>query len=105
MYALAKISGRQFRLEPGETLKTDRLNVEPGSEYVVADILMYVDGDKYEVGEPYLRYKATLEVIEHARHKKVISQRVTRRGGRRRKIGSRRWYSLVKVKSIEAEGK
>lgn len=102
MYALAKIAGRQYRVEPGEVIKVDKLKSEPGTDYIISDVLMYADGDKHEIGDPFVPYKVTLEVIDHGRNRKVTSYRFSRRGGRRRTIGSKKWFTRVKVKSIDS---
>ncbi len=101
MYALVKIGGRQYRVEPDEVLKVDRLKAEPGGELIVPEVMMVTDGQEVDVGAPYLPYRVTLEVLEHGRHPKVLSYKFVRRGGVRRTHGHRQDYTLVKVKAIE----
>ena len=101
MHALVKIAGRQYRVDPGHTLKVERLPVEAGSNFVVKEVTMVADGDSVEFGRPTLPYEVHLEVMAQARYPKVLSYHFKRRGGRRRLQGHRQHYSLVKVKSIE----
>ena len=101
MYAIIKISGRQYCVTPDETLKVGKLNAEPGDDVVVTDVIMIADGDNTEIGTPLVDYKVRLEVIEHGRDRKLMTHRFVRLGGVRKKRGHRQHYSMVKVKSIE----
>jgi len=101
MYAIVKISGRQYRVSRDEVIRVDRLKAEPGEELIVSDVMMISDGEQREIGSPHVPYRVCLEVIEHGRDRKQITRRFVRRGGMRRKRGYRRSYSMVKIKSIE----
>ncbi|MDP8237572.1 MAG: 50S ribosomal protein L21 [Candidatus Hatepunaea meridiana] len=101
MYAIVKILGRQYCASPDEEIKVDKLKAEPGDDVTITDVIMYAEGENTEIGTPRVPYQVKLEVIEHGRHRKVISRVFKRRGGMRRKLGHRQQYSLVKVKSID----
>ena len=101
MYAVVKIAGRQYKVEPDQQIKVDRLNIDTGSTLAVKDVLLVSNDDNIEVGSPSLEYSVNIEILKHDFHKKVISVIFKRRGGMRRKTGSRKQYTLVRVKSIE----
>ena len=101
MYAIVKIAGRQYKVEPEQQIKVDRLQMDAGSTLSVNDVLLVSNNDNIEVGNPSLGYNVNFEVMKHDFHKKVTSVIFKRRGGMRRKTGSRKQYTLVKVKSIE----
>ncbi len=103
MYAIIKISGRQYCVSPDEVVKVGKLHAEPGEDVMVNDVIMYADGDNKQIGTPLVPYRVRLEVLEHGRDKKLITRRFVRRGGMRRKRGHRQHYSMVRVKAIEQE--
>lgn len=101
MYALIKVAGRQYRVSASDELLVDRLHRDAGSEVIIKDVMLVADGDKIDIGAPYIPYSVTLEVLEHGRHDKVMSYRFKRRGGARKMRGHRQQYTKVKVKAIE----
>ncbi|MBT3231975.1 MAG: 50S ribosomal protein L21 [Calditrichaeota bacterium] len=101
MYAIVKIAGRQYRVSQDEAVEVDRIDVEPGGQVTVEDVMMIADGDNVEIGTPQLPYKVNLEVVKHDRRAKVRSVHFKRRGGMRRTIGHKQQYTVLKVKSIE----
>ena len=103
MYAIIKLTGRQYRVSPDDVIKIGKLNAEPGEDVVVSDVIMYADGVDRVFGTPETPYRVRLEVLEHGRERKLITRRFVRRGGMRRKRGYRQHYSMVKVKTIEKE--
>ena len=66
MYAVIKTGGKQYRVSEGETLKIEKLEVEPGKKVTFNEVLMVADGDKVQVGSPLVA-KASVEA-------KVVSQ-------------------------------
>jgi len=101
MFALVKIAGRQYRVSPGEQVKVDLLDAEPGGEWASSTVMMVADDQLVEIGSPEVPYIVKFEVLGHGRHKKVLSYRFVRRGGVRKTHGHRQHYTLLKVKSIE----
>ncbi len=57
MYAVIKTGGKQYRVSEGETLKIEKLEVEPGKKVTFNEVLMIADGENVQVGSP-LVYKA-----------------------------------------------
>ncbi|MBM3325872.1 MAG: 50S ribosomal protein L21 [Calditrichaeota bacterium] len=103
MFALVKIAGRQYRVAPEQKLTVEKLTVPTGGEYVVQDVMMVVDGERVEVGQPRLPYRVTLELLSQKPGERGVSYRFFRRGGRRVKRGWRHQQTFVRVKSIEKE--
>ena len=44
MYAVIKTGGKQYRVSEGETLKIEKLEVEPGKKVTFNEVLMVADG-------------------------------------------------------------
>jgi len=83
-YAVIRLAGRQFKVEEGqkfEISKTDQLEPE---------VLLLVDGEKVEIGEPVLKkIKVEVKILEEKRGKKVEIRRYKAKTRYRRKIGHR----------------
>ena len=51
-YAIIKTGGRQFRVEEGDTLDVDLLDIEPGKTATFGDVLLFADGKDVTQGNP-----------------------------------------------------
>ena len=69
MYAVIKTGGKQYRVEPSDKLRVDKLAGEPGAMVDIKDVLMVGEGDKTQVGAPMLDGDSVkLEVLEQTRN-------------------------------------
>src|SRR5690606_39810320 len=72
MYAVIKTGGKQYRVDAGDTLKIEKLEVGTGESIDFDEVLLVADGDKITVGQPLVSgAKVTAEVVEQGRHDKV----------------------------------
>jgi large subunit ribosomal protein L21 len=101
MYAVFRTGGKQFRAEPGKTLRIPTLQVEAGDAVTFEDVLLASDGEKVQVGAPTVD-GATVkaEVIRHGRDRKIIVFKRKRRKGYRRKQGHRQGFTEIRVDEI-----
>jgi large subunit ribosomal protein L21 len=101
MYAIIRTGGRQFRAEPGKTLRIPSLATEPGQTVTFEDVLLGADGDQVKVGAPRVSGAAvTAEVVRHGRGEKIIIFKHKRRKNYRRKQGHRQGFTEVRVNEI-----
>ncbi len=101
MYAVVEWGGKQYKIEEGSILDVEKIDGEEGSLVVFDKVLLYSDGDKIHVGNPYIegmQVKATLE--EQRKGKKVIVFKYRRRHKYRVKNGHRQRLSRVKINKI-----
>ena len=52
MYAIIRTGGKQYKVQPGDTLRVEKLEKELGSEFEMTDVLAVSGGEKTFVGEP-----------------------------------------------------
>ena len=52
MYAVIKTGGKQYKVFEGETLKIEKLEVEPGKKVTFHEVLMIADGENVQIGSP-----------------------------------------------------
>ena len=103
MYAVIKTGGKQYRVAVGEKIKIEQIPADIGSEYVLDQVLMVVDGESVSVGAPMLSsasVKAT--VIGHGRGEKVRIFKMRRRKHYRKSQGHRQNYTEIRIDGISA---
>ena|SRR5690349_11285530 len=103
MYAIVRISGKQYIAEPGKTIVTDRLTNEIGDTLEISDVLLIGDGDTILVGQPLVDgglVKA--EVVEQFKGKKIIVWKYRAKQRYRRKAGQRAHYTRLMINNIVA---
>jgi large subunit ribosomal protein L21 len=105
-YAIIRTGGRQFRVEEGDTVDVDLLDVEPGKTATFGDVLLFADGKDVTHGNPLVSgAKVTAEVLEQRKDKKVVAFKYKRRKGYHRTVGHRRKLTRVKIKTIDVGSK
>tara|TARA_B100001248_G_C27134060_1_gene341443 strand:+ start:127 stop:447 length:321 start_codon:yes stop_codon:yes gene_type:complete len=106
MYAVIETGGKQHKVEKGMILSIDLLKEDVGKKIIFDNVLLYVDGDNVEVGQPYLdNVKVTAEVKDVVKADKISILRFRRRKHSMRKIGHRAKHSQVEIKNIKLESK
>ncbi|PYO63913.1 MAG: 50S ribosomal protein L21 [Gemmatimonadetes bacterium] len=101
-YAIFATGGRQFRAEPGRTIKIPLLEAEPGSKVVFDRVLLASDGKRVHAGKPVVEgAKVTAEVVRHGLEKKIRIYRFARRTGFRRHAGHRQRFTEVKIADVK----
>lgn len=101
-YAIFRTGGRQFRAEPGITVKVPTLPGEPGAKVTFDEVLMLSDGKQVQAGTPLLKgVKVTAEVVRHGLGKKIRLFRFARRTGYRRRAGHRQGFTEIKIQDVK----
>ncbi|GAB4027400.1 MAG: hypothetical protein Fur0011_5380 [Candidatus Microgenomates bacterium] len=101
-YAIIKTGSKQYQAIAGKTLKVEKLATTEGS-VVFEEVLLYVDGDKVEVGTPTvpgLKVYGTVTKVIKADKIQVFKYKSKSRYRKLR--GHRQQYSLVKIESMGA---
>jgi large subunit ribosomal protein L21 len=107
MYAIVRTGGKQYRVAEGDTLRVEKLGVEPGAEVVLGEVLAVGQGDGSEgglkVGAPLVpgaSVKAT--VVEHGLGDKVRIFKLRRRKHYKKTQGHRQPYTAIRITGISA---
>ncbi|MFL1403993.1 50S ribosomal protein L21 [Marinobacter sp. M1N3S26] len=102
MYAVIVSGGKQHRVQEGETLKLEKLEVETGGTVEFDRVLLIGNGDDIKVGAPVVDgAKVTAEVVDHGRHDKVQIIKFRRRKHHMKRQGHRQWFTEVKITGIK----
>ncbi len=98
MYAIVKIAGQQFKATPNAIIRVPKLSAEVGGNVKFEEVLLWSDGQKTEVGAPFVSGKSISgEVVRHGRADKIIVFKKKRRKGYRRKNGHRQWFTEIRL--------
>ncbi len=101
MYAIIKTGGKQFRAEPGQTIKIPTLPAEVGDTVTFGEVLLTGGDEGVTLGAPTLDgAEVTGEVVRHGKTRKVIIFKWKRRKNYRRKQGHRQGFTEVRIGEI-----
>ena len=102
MYAIIATGGKQYKVEEGDIVRVEKLDVEAGAAYTFDQVLAVSDG-KLVVGCPTVKgATVTATVVENAKAKKVIVYKYKRKSGYHKKNGHRQQYTALKIEKINA---
>ena len=100
-YAIIRTGGKQYRAEPGKTLRIPSLVGEAGGEVEFNDVLLGAQDGNVRTGVPTLSgAKVTAEIVKHGLGDKIIVFKFKRRKNYARKQGHRQGYTEVRIKDI-----
>ena len=99
MFAVVQIAGSQFRVEKDQTLYVPRIDGKAGDQVEFSDVLLSNASGKFSVGKD-IRQVIKAEILGHVQGDKVISFKMNRRKGFRKKHGHRTHYTKIKVTEI-----
>ncbi|MFC0266509.1 50S ribosomal protein L21 [Kushneria aurantia] len=102
MYAVIKSGGKQYRVQEGQRVRLEKLDVATGDSLDFDQVLM-VGGDDVQIGAPLVDgAKVSAEVVSHGRGEKVHILKFRRRKHHMKRQGHRQWYTEVKITGISA---
>lgn len=103
MYAVIETGGKQYRVEPGQILRVEKLEAGKGDQVSFDKVLMFVDGENVKIGTPAIEgasVKGTVLVQDKARKVVVFKYKPKKRI--RTKTGHRQPFTEVRIDSLEA---
>lgn len=103
MYAVFKSGGKQHRVQEGDVIKLEKLEVATGDSIEFDQVLLVANGDDVKVGAPLVEGgKVTAEVVTHGRGDKIRIIKFRRRKHSMKRQGHRQWFTQVKITGISA---
>lgn len=104
MYAIIRSGGKQFKIEPGDTIRVEKIDGKAGETVEMKDVLFFSEGENILTGTPLLsNVKVTGEILSQHRAKKVIIFKKKRRKGYAKKTGHRQSFTSLKIKEISIQ--
>ena len=102
MYAVIETGGKQYRVQEGDTIMVEKMDVQAGDKVTFDKVLVLNDGKELKVGTPYLDASVSASVVENGKAKKVIVYKYKRKTGYHKKNGHRQQFTKVKIEKINA---
>ena len=102
MYAVIRSGGKQYRVNPGGSVRVEKLEGEVGSSITLDDVLMVGEEGNVKIGAPTVDgARVTGTIIAQGRGPKLTIFKMKRRKGYRRKYGHRQDYTEIRVDQIQ----
>jgi large subunit ribosomal protein L21 len=96
-FAVIETGGKQYLVKPNETLKIEKLNGQD-TEVFFDKVFLMADGEKIEIGKPYLNgVKIPAKREGEGRAKKITIIKFKSKTRFRKKQGHRQLYTKVKI--------
>ena len=101
MYAIIETGGKQVRVEVGQKIFVEKLEVKENDKYEFDKVLLVADNE-VKVGTPYVEgAKVVAKVVKNGLGKKIrIYKYKSKHNSARRMIGHRQPYTCLVVESI-----
>jgi large subunit ribosomal protein L21 len=101
MYAICKIAGHQYRVEPNLKIKVSRLSAAEGDTVEFPELLLVSDEESTQIGTPVVPGKVVATVLNHGRYPTITVFKRKRRKDYKVLKGHRQGYTEVLINSIE----
>lgn len=103
MYAIIVTGGKQYKVEAGESVFIEKLDVEAGDEITFDKVVAVGKDDGIVVGAPYVEgATVTAKVEKNGKAKKVVVFTYKSKKNEKRKMGHRQPYTKVEISAINA---
>ena len=101
-YAIIRTGGKQYRVQPGQTLRVPSMLGEAGTQVTFNEVLLGSDGSTVRAGVPTLSgASVTGEIVKHGLGEKIVVFKFKRRKNYSRKQGHRQGFTEVKINDID----
>ena len=101
-YAVFKTGGKQYRVQPGDTLDVELLPNDVDSIAEFGEVLALSDGGVVTIGAPLVEgAKVTAQVVSHYKDRKLMVFKYKAKNRYRRKRGHRQTYTRLRIRDIE----
>lgn len=100
-YAVVRINGHQYRVEEGQEMVVDKLEAKEGQEIEIPEVLLVVDAEKREIGQPLVsQVKIKAKVLENLKGEKVRIAHFRAKSRYRKTRGFRALLTKIKINAF-----
>ena len=103
MFAVIETGGKQYRVNEGDIIFVEKLEVNEGDTVVFDRVKALSNGQSFEVGTPVVEgAKVTAKVLKYGKSKKIYVMKYKAKKNEKKKMGHRQPYTKVQIVSVEA---
>lgn len=103
MYAIIETGGKQYKVENGDVVFIEKLDVEADSEITFDKVIALGADDGIKVGSPYVEgASVSAKVLKNGKGKKIVVATYKPKKNEKRKMGHRQPYTKVEISAINA---
>jgi len=103
MYAIIEVGGKQLCVKKGDVVSVEKQEGEDGKAITLDKVLLVVDGEKMEIGKPYLKEaKVTAMILKQTKGPKLVSFKYRRRKSSHWKKGHRQQLTSLQIDQIKS---
>lgn len=102
MYAIIETGGKQYRVEKGDVIDVELLDIAEGEKKVEFKKVLFINSSgNFRIGNPSIPQSAVQgELLQEVKGPKEIAFKYKRRKPFRRKVGHRQRYCRIKITDI-----
>jgi len=106
MFAVIKTGGKQYRVEQGDMIEVEKLDIEAGNKVTFDEVLLVENNGEMLIGTPFVdKAQVKAVVLESFKDQKIIVFKKKRRKQYKKKTGHRQQLIRVKIEEILTGGK
>ncbi len=105
IYAIIETGGKQYKVNPGQTIDVERLEVAEGNTVELDRVLLIADGERVVVGTPTVDGAKVVATAQgEGKGKKIIVFKYKPKVRYRKKTGHRQLYTRLVIDKIVEVG-
>ena len=102
MYAIIKTGGKQYKVNEGDVIYVEKLDVNEGDTVTFDSVKAISMGEDFKVGAPTVEgATVTANVIANGKGKKIHVIKYKAKKNEKKKIGHRQPYTKLQIAKIE----
>ncbi len=102
MFAVVKITGKQYTVKVGDIIEVDLLEGKAGDEVTLSDVMLVKDDKNTHIGKPYVKgASVTAKIVEQKQGEKVEVRRYKHKVRHRRHTGFRAQLSKLEITGVK----
>ena len=101
MFAIIETGGKQYKVNEGDVIFVEKLEVSEGDKITFDRVLVVSDAEGIKVGAPVVEgATVTANVVKNGKGKKLYVMTYKPKKNEKRKIGHRQPYTKVQIEKI-----
>jgi len=103
MFAIIETGGKQYKVEVGQVVEIEKLDLDEGKKVVFDKVLLVGDDKETKVGTPFVM-GSTVEgkVVEHGKADKITVFKMKPKKRYMKKQGHRQTFTAVEITTVKA---